>query len=385
VVQVEICRPDELQAADRQVWSSLLRSRPAWESPFLSHAFARIIASRRPNVRVAVLHDGGAACGFFAYEQLRMGMARAVGLGLSDVQGPLMAAGCDVPFSEVLRRCSISVLRCTHLVSLPADAELTVTSIPRPAPWVDLSGGFQAYEAAAPAARRRHVKGIRQRMRKIEREMGSLRFEYGPPGDTVLSQLLAWKVMQYRRTGLATPLSLRSTIEIIHKAAATADPDLTAVGGAVYADDTLLSADLSLRCGGTCAGWLSAYDRAYAGYAPGSIAMYLELEATAADGVTRFELGRGEEAYKARLASDDGQLFDGYLRRRTPVALAHRVSRAPVDAALRTVLGSPRLRGAARRVLSGVGAVRSAVPRLRPAALTPFLTSADAAPDATAR
>jgi len=85
-VDVTIHRADDLGDSLRAAWHTAMDESPECATPFLAPEFAAGIGKYRSGTRVAVLRDDDTPVGFLPYERNAFGLARAVGLGLSDCQ-----------------------------------------------------------------------------------------------------------------------------------------------------------------------------------------------------------------------------------------------------------------------------------------------------------
>jgi CelD/BcsL family acetyltransferase involved in cellulose biosynthesis len=107
--------------------------------------------------------------------------------------------------------------------------------------------------------------------------------------------------------------------------------------------------------------WFPAYDREFARYSPGTILTLRIAEAAAAAGLEHVDLGKGDEPYKARLATRTLTLGEGALALDTPLARLHLARLAALRRGEAAVLARPRLREVARRSLMQAGRLRTAL------------------------
>lgn len=71
--QITIHRPEELSGTLRAAWHRVMDESPDFGNPFLAPEFAAGVGRHRGGARVAVLHEGAEAVGFFPYERGRSG------------------------------------------------------------------------------------------------------------------------------------------------------------------------------------------------------------------------------------------------------------------------------------------------------------------------
>ena len=79
MLQADILRPDALDAADLATWRGWTEATPAFGSPLLGPAFARLVGAVREDAHVAVFRDGGRTVGVLAHHRRPGGLARPIG------------------------------------------------------------------------------------------------------------------------------------------------------------------------------------------------------------------------------------------------------------------------------------------------------------------
>lgn len=140
------------------------------QPPYFHPEFARIIASVRDDVEVAVIEHGGKVTAFFPFQRESKTVGRAVGHPLSDYHGIICAPNLDFDPLALLRACKLVAWDFDHVLvsQTPFQPFLQFSET---SPIIDLSGGFDRYVAE----RKKSGSGFRipfQLMRKLEREVG---------------------------------------------------------------------------------------------------------------------------------------------------------------------------------------------------------------------
>jgi CelD/BcsL family acetyltransferase involved in cellulose biosynthesis len=235
-------------------------------------------------------------------------------------------------------------------------ARVAPSAVTRPSWVMDVSRGYDAYVEARLAESRKVFRSTQAKLRKLEREVGALRFDFASRDASVLAQLVEWKSAQYRRTGRRDRFA-RPWIATLVRDLLAGD---IGVLSALYAGDHLVAAHFGLRSHGTLSCWFPAYDTRFARYSPG-LALHLEMaRAAAAEGLQRLDLGKGDEPYKLSLRTGSADVAEVWLERRSAAALVRRAQREPVRRAHEFVLARTTLRHAARQALATAGRLRSA-------------------------
>ncbi|HEX2298511.1 MAG TPA: GNAT family N-acetyltransferase, partial [Pseudonocardiaceae bacterium] len=324
-MKITVIRPGELGEPELARWRGFQRDCPALANPFLSPEFTVAVGRHRPRTRVAVLSDGPDLVGFFPFERRRFGYGVPVAAGLTHCQGLVHAPDLEWDPQELLRACGLAVWEFDNLVDGQKPFE-PYQVLREPSPIMDLSGGYEAY---LTHLRRSFVRDLQRKQRRLERDVGELRFVFGARDGAAFRALLGWKSAQYRRTGrpdrLADPWVARLLAELIE----TCSDGFSGVLAVLYAGGEPIAGHFLLRMDGVLAGWFPAYDPRFSSFSPGLVTRLRMAEAAAAAGVQQIDMARGPMAYKESFKSKDIFVAEGRITRRSPVGVLH-WSRSPV-------------------------------------------------------
>ncbi|MFC7303948.1 GNAT family N-acetyltransferase [Streptomyces monticola] len=359
-MDITIHGADALSAPLRRAWHRAMDESPDYANPFLAPEFTAGIGRHRAGAKVAVLREHAEPVGFFPYERNSLGIGRAMGLGLSDLQALVHRPGVTWDAQELLRACGLSVFEFDHLVEdqRPFGHYVTGTFA---SPAIDLKpeseelGYAQWLRGAYPGLAKTTLK----KERRPERDTGELRFVFDERDPRVLRTLMRWKSAQYRRTGRMDRFARAWIVALVEHLFQVREEHFTGVLSVLYAGEQPVAAHFGPRSRTVFACWFTAYDPAYRYYSPGLL-MHLRMAAAGRDGVALMDLGRGEKQYKDWLKTRELRVGEGFAARPHPVALAHRMWRRPVRGLRNTVLAHPALRQPADRLLKAAGTLRSA-------------------------
>jgi CelD/BcsL family acetyltransferase involved in cellulose biosynthesis len=307
-MKVSIVPADRLSPDLIRIWSEIQQADPALESPYYRPEYVRAVAAVKGPVEVAVIEDNGAPAGFFPFER-RGGTGRPVGWPMCDYQGIIARKGLDWNPDAVVRACGLTAWDFDHVPAAQAAFGSYARVIAR-SPYIDLSAGFDNYVTERNKSGTKIIKTTLRKVRKAEREVGPLRFEYHTADPAVFATLAEWKREQYARTGAVDLFALGWPLKLLEGVRVATGAEFSGVLSALYLGDRLAAVQLSLRSQEVFHGWFPAYDPAFADYSPGLI-LVLELAKAAAVGVRRIDLGRGEEEYKLGLMSGAVPLTEG--------------------------------------------------------------------------
>src|SRR5262249_11737309 len=152
-----------------------------------------------------------------------------------------------------------------------------------------------------------------QKKRKLERDVGPLRYVASCADPKLLSTLMAWKSAQYRRMKVADVFAYAWTRDLLHKLLEYNGVDFSPVVSALYAGDTIASIHYGLRSRALLHGWFPAYNRELARYSPGILHWIETIAAAKLAGIDRIDFGQGSESFKRRLSTGTTQVSKGVV------------------------------------------------------------------------
>jgi CelD/BcsL family acetyltransferase involved in cellulose biosynthesis len=300
--------------------------------------------------------------GFFAFEAHRFGVARPIGAGLSDQQAVVCPTGRTVDARALATRCGVHALRLENVPAtrLPRSLERVLRY---PSPIIDLREGYPAFLEARRRASKSLVPTVQRKRRKMEREVGPVRFEFDVADPAALHTVMRWKSQQYAELGEWDRFADPAIIALLERLHDARTPGCTGTLSVLYAGDQIAAAHFGLRSQRVFCSWFPTYNPDLARYSPGMLLHLLMAEGAAECGVTAFDLGAGEHGrYKTELAAHDRTLARGWAFRATAPGVGHRFATAPSHSIRLLARRSPRV----RVVLEGArDALRAAARRSR--------------------
>jgi CelD/BcsL family acetyltransferase involved in cellulose biosynthesis len=307
-LRLEVIPPDELPEEARAAWRRLQLLSPDLRHPMLAPAFTEAAARHRQGIRVAVLHDSGSHVGFFPFQSDSRGIGVPVAHRLNDYQTVLLDAGVTVDTAWLLRGCGLHTWQFDNLLPVPpvfAEGRFRLEA----APFIDLSGGGEApLEAASGASRRKKL--LRQE-RRLERDLGPVRFEFHSTDPAAFDAVLQWKSRQKQRTGVRDVFAWPWVRPMLDDLLATGDPDCAGTLSVLYAGDTLAAVHLGVRSGEILHLWIPAYNPDLRQHSPGALLLARLILESGSRGLGRIDMGKGTESYKAELQTGAVMMASG--------------------------------------------------------------------------
>lgn len=305
-----LIKPHELDAALLQTWSEIQQSDEALGSPYFCPEFTQAVAEVREDVEIAIIETGGSVQGFLPFQRDESNVARPVGGRLSDFHGLICRPELQCDIQGLVRDCGLRAWHFDHVVASQAAFSRYHWDV-SPSPYLDLSEGWEAYEAQSRQAHKRSFTRLMRKMRQMERERGPVRLEFHDESAAVLDQLFTWKIEQYERNGVTNVLAFPWTRELLKVVLNRNSPAFRGRLSALYFGDDLVAILHSLQSRTTLHAWFSAYDPAHHRASPG-LALYIKLaQASRELGIRRLDLGKGQEAFKGKLMSRETQVAEG--------------------------------------------------------------------------
>lgn len=313
-MRVNVLRPEELDEGQLAAWSRFQNGDPLLASPFLRPEFTRLVALVRRDVMAAVLEEHGELRGFFPFQR-RWRSGRPVAGGLSDCQAVIAAPGWDFDAPALVRAAGLAVYEFTQMRADQSPfAPFHRKVVDSPA--IRLEGGFDAYAQERRAAGRNVVTQTMSHARRLERQLGPLRFVMHDPDPRSLHRLIGWKRRQYQRDrwgGALDVFSHRWTVDLLERVHAAQGTDFAGVLSTLWAGDRMVAAHMGMRSSTVLHYWFPAYDEIHAKLAPGRILLLEMIRGAAAADLRAIELGAGDDGYKDRFANAAFPVASGFV------------------------------------------------------------------------
>jgi len=365
--RIRVVRPGDLGEGDIETWRELRAKSGAPANPFMEPEFALAVGRVRPGARVAVIGEDesggtrGGTAGFFPFERGPLGHGRAIGFGVSDLQGAVLRPGLPLGARELLRACGLSAWEFDNLEgSQDEDAGLFEADAARSCSSyvIDVGDGYEKYEAVLREKSPKFLKTTLAKERKLGRQAGEVRFVLDERDPAVLRTLMEWKSAQYRKTGRRDRFAkawIRDLVEFLFH---TRMPGCSGLLSVLYAGGKPVAAHFGLRSRTVLSCWFPAYDPEFAKYSPGLILHLRMAQAAAGDGIGMLDMGRGAAEYKDALKTGELTVYEGASVRPGAGAALQWLGREPSRRAHSFVRNRPRVAGLAQRGLERAGRLR---------------------------
>ena len=300
----------ELAAADFASWAAFQEADPDLASPFFRPEFASAVASVRDDVFVAGIQRAGETIGYFPFQRGAFSHGHPVGGPLSDYQGFIMRSRLKCDASRIVRDCGLAEWAFDHMPASQVPFQ-PYHRIATQSPIIDLSGGYAHYVEERRRAGSEQIKKAVALLRKLEREVGPVRFEVHSPDVRFLRKLMRWKSRQYRQSGKLDIFQIGWVVKVIEKIHAERHQNFAGLFSLLTVGDLPIAGHLGMRSKNVWHYWFPAYDSGYARYSPGIILLLKMAEHAGELGISSIDMGNGRALYKQRLMNGAIPLAEG--------------------------------------------------------------------------
>lgn len=298
-MRVTVVSPGDLGPSEASLWAAFQRSSPAMMNPFLSLTFARVVGRCRPGARVAVVEAGRRIEAFLPFELTAHRMGMPIGYPMNDLQG-LVCGGTPIEARQVIRQAG---LRGWRFVAAPAEQQALVphhyAGTLAKVPVIDLADGYQRYLGSRKKVSTRRIA---EKKRALERRLGPVSLHWSSPcPQQHLRQLIEWKTARYG--GARQLFSDLTARRILEELAAESGDDCRGVLSVLSAGERAVALFFGLIAHDSLSSWFPTYDRELSRFSPGRMMWQPLAEQAASQGITRLDLGYGQDQYKFGLAN----------------------------------------------------------------------------------
>jgi CelD/BcsL family acetyltransferase involved in cellulose biosynthesis len=300
----------QLSADQIAAWADLQSNDRCLDSPFFRPEFTLAVAAVRDDVEVALLEQDSTPVGFFPFQRGRGSVGRPVGGRLSDFHGLVLRPECAVDVNQLMRNCRLAAWHFDHLPATQT-AFQSCHWRQEQSPYIDTSQGFEAYQANRRTAGSDAITQTLRKNRKLQREMGTLRFEPASRDERVLETLIRWKGEQYQQSNIVDLFSFGWTEQLLRRILDHSESAFSGMMSALYLNDELVAVHYGIRSNGVLHSWFPAYRSDLRKYSPGSQLLVEIIKAANAMGIERIDLGKGPEPYKQSFMTGAMPLAEG--------------------------------------------------------------------------
>ncbi len=300
----------ELTSAQLSQWGEAIDASHGLDTPFLRPEFVLAVAKARDDVEVGLIEREGRGVGFFPFQRFGA-RAQSVSGRLAESNGIAVHPSAEWRAEDLFQACGLRLWHFDHLYPFQTGLQRFAWGH-RESAFLDLGEGFEAYRTHK-RAQGETIKDLERRARKLEREVGPLRFEWDSPDPRPFPALIEWKSAQHRRTGVLEIFTKPWAVRMLENLRAARSDNFEAPLSALWAGDRLIAVHFGMATRTNYHMWFPTFDPEFYRYSPGLILVLKLAEQAAARGALRLELGPGEESYKTQMRSGTDLVGEGMV------------------------------------------------------------------------
>lgn len=338
---------DALTGAELAAWHRLRDANPMLDNPYFHPGFAAAVHASGNPVQVVVGRGAAGEIQSLLPCHREGSLLRPVGWPGADFQGPILAPGSAFPAAALLSG-GVRGYAFDHLLEVCEDFAPWVEST-RVSPFIDVSGGLDGYLGRASDSGKSNIGQARRRAAKAERTYGAVKFAADVVDESDLQKVIELKRGQYAATGAKDYFAEQHHLDLLKSLLHTRSAEFGGMLSTLYAGPHLVAAHFGIRSGSVLHWWFPVYDPEFSALAPGWMLLRELVMAAPSLGITRIDLGRGEDEYKRRAKTGEMFVSQGLVTRSSARRALRRAHGSIVSAAKASPLG-PGLRSAVRKL-----------------------------------
>lgn len=316
-MKVEVISGRDLTPELVACWAQIQKTDPALVSPYFRPEFTQAVAAVRDDVQIGILRDHNESIGFFPFHHKRGGVARPIGLGLSDYQGIIAKQNTKWTTEELLLGCNLIRWEFDHLLTSQKQFAAFHNQVSC-SPIIDVSQGIDTFESSLDKAGRKQLKEAQRKQKKLESEVGPVTITLHSQDKAILRQLIQWKSQQCQQTGTEDFFALEWCVQLIEHIHATRGNNFGGMLSCLHAGDTLAAVHFTMYSKEVWHSWFPAYNNELLNYSPGTILLFELIRSAAKRNIHYIDLGKGMSLYKKRVMTGNISVAEGLLKVSSP-------------------------------------------------------------------
>jgi CelD/BcsL family acetyltransferase involved in cellulose biosynthesis len=322
-MKISVIKGAELSSEDVDRWRGFQRADPTLASPYFCPEFTQAVSAERDDVFVARLEADGEVVGYFPFQRRRFGFGSPVGGSLCDYHGVIARRGLAWRVEELMRGCRL-VSWEFHALVASQEQFVAYHAGQGDSHFLDVRDGLEGYYRRLKEAGSSQPSKLRQSRRQFEREFRNVEFVANLDEAAALDRLLEWKSKQYQAAGIHDNFSYRWVVRLLHRIRTVRTEHFSGMLSVLKADGKVAALHFGIRSQSVWHWWFPRHDEEFARFKPGLLLLIYAAEYAPKIGVSRIELGYGDETFKLRMRTDGIPLARGRVEVSSPAMVLKR-------------------------------------------------------------
>ncbi len=312
-MQVELFKPDEMNADFWQAFHDIRNASSANDDPFFDPEFARLVGGLRSDTFIGVAFDAGKAepIAFWPMHVRPGGWARPIGGPFSDWHGPVARVHDPVDPTEFLAAAGLSGFTA---FGMPGHLSWGHLDERVGANMTDVSAGWEDYLAAQTKLYPKHFKKMRRMGRNMQRDHAEIQFEMDDTSREAFDWLIERKRAQFVRTGRHDVLGPEWARLLFERLRGFRSQRFSSRLMSLRLDGKIVAAEFNLCSDRIMHGWITGFDTDFAYYSPGYMLQHEILKEMQGMDQTIYDAGIGLDYYKKYYTNFQLPVDTGALR-----------------------------------------------------------------------
>jgi CelD/BcsL family acetyltransferase involved in cellulose biosynthesis len=336
-MKASLITPQELDADSIRRWEELRATNPIYASPFYSPHFTMAVGEVRQDAQVAIFEQDGQITGFLPFHRVRGRIAKPIGGHLNDYHGAILEPGLTLADPGLVNAARLDAYDFDHLPQ-HFGSGLKASDVGESSPQMDLSAGYENCIAAKGDSWKRGQRDMARKLRKMERELGPVRFEFSNESMDMFDLHAGMRNTLYRRMGLRSDYCTGWEGEVLRKLRTAESSQFRSVLNVLIADSQPVAAHFGIVSSGVLHWWFPAYDVAVQRYSPGLQLIDACARQAANEQISIIDFGKGDDRYKALFADRSMPMVKGSACHQGSVAALARAGHAAILGLVERVL-----------------------------------------------
>lgn len=303
-----IC-PSQLCGQIAEKWNSIRALNPKNSSPYFDIEFTKAVSRIRNDTEITVISDGADILGFFPFQRITPTHAEPIGGRLNDWHGIIGYPGIEVCWRRLLRESNLKSFGFHAIVETNLD-KYTFRKLATH--HLDLREGWPAYRQWV-RKNSTTIKRQGQKIRGLEKAHGKIRFEFDSASSSELDELVQLKRAKYQRTKTFDILSVDWARDLLEEIHGLKTDNIQGILSTLWSGNELAAAHFGMLTSDTLHYWFPIFNPEFSKYSPGTELLMRVAEHAAEVGVTKVDLGYGDDPWKFKFANGSGSVSVGQV------------------------------------------------------------------------
>ena len=303
---------NELSLNDKKTWRSYVGAQ-SFPSPLNDPDYFSFLRKSGQKIDILIGLEGDEPVVFIPFQPRSDSGVEPVALEVSDCSQVISKPNYSFDPVALLKSAGVRYYSFDHLFDQSGFDPEKYSYYQDDCYLIRLQAGYEAYVQDLNANSSSLISQSNRKRRKLDREVGTVRFEYREPDLGLIEKMLAWKVEQLNHQGFQHCFDQAWVQTFMESQLTMKSNSAKGLFSVLYAGRDIAAMHFGTIGYQTINSWIPVVNPQHAKYSP-AVILYLELARKAdEDGVENIILGRGENQTKRRIANASAPNYVGMI------------------------------------------------------------------------